>query len=588
MPFFTYPLAWIAAITLPALAAIYFLRHRFRKQSVSTLLLWQMHQESKEGGRRIEKPKLPLVFFLELLVLLLLVLAATGPRWQVPSTTRPLIVVMDDSQSMHAGPKEDSPRTLALKHLQKILEDRNFASYQLIAAGLTPRLMGDKVRHAAELEAQFPRWTCQSPDAQLEAALGLAHALGHHDADIMVLTDHEPNDPVPAGRILWTAFGKPRVNFAFINAARTAYGSDDRCLFEIANPSATAGTNTLRITAGTNVIHEQTLLLETNRTHRLTLPVPTHTPTLHAELGTDALAGDNRVDLVPPLRRQVRVQMSVKEAELGKLIDETLAATGLRATTNQPPELIIHQSESIPAGDEAWGLRLLPMPEKPERYTGPFVMDATHPLTRGLSLPGIVWGADPGATNASSYLPVITAGNIPLLTHRADRRGKHQLNLRYSPSHSTLHDTPQWPALFWNLLQWRTLAQPGLRESNHRLGSDIPYRPVDKEVTLTKPDGTRQTIATAGREIRLPGSLPGVYTVASGPATNQLSEQFAVNFIAGAESSLAQAKTGEWGKWGTETEIRFEYASILPYLILLALAVTVGHLFYINKHGGRV
>ena len=53
MPFFTYPLAWIAAITLPALVAIYFLRHRFRKQSVSTLLLWQMHRESREGGRRI-------------------------------------------------------------------------------------------------------------------------------------------------------------------------------------------------------------------------------------------------------------------------------------------------------------------------------------------------------------------------------------------------------------------------------------------------------------------------------------------------------------------------------------------------------
>ena len=50
----------------------------------------------------------------------------------------------------------------------------------------------------------------------------------------------------------------------------------------------------------------------------------------------------------------------------------------------------------------------------------------------------------------------------------------------------------------------------------------------------------------------------------------------------------ARASSGEWGKWGTETEIRFEYASILPYLILLALAVTVGHLFCINKHGGRV
>ena len=50
MPAFTYPLAWIAAITLPTLAAIYFLRHRFRRQQVSSLLLWQIHQESREGG----------------------------------------------------------------------------------------------------------------------------------------------------------------------------------------------------------------------------------------------------------------------------------------------------------------------------------------------------------------------------------------------------------------------------------------------------------------------------------------------------------------------------------------------------------
>ncbi len=54
MPAFTYPLAWFAAITLPALVAIYYLRHRFRRQQVSSLLLWQMHRESREGGRRFD------------------------------------------------------------------------------------------------------------------------------------------------------------------------------------------------------------------------------------------------------------------------------------------------------------------------------------------------------------------------------------------------------------------------------------------------------------------------------------------------------------------------------------------------------
>ena len=42
MPTLTYPLAWLAAISLPLLAAIYFLRHRFRNQAVSSLLLWRL------------------------------------------------------------------------------------------------------------------------------------------------------------------------------------------------------------------------------------------------------------------------------------------------------------------------------------------------------------------------------------------------------------------------------------------------------------------------------------------------------------------------------------------------------------------
>ena len=598
MPVFTYPLAWIAALSLPALAAIYFLRHRFRKQRVSSLLLWQLHKESREGGRRIEKPKLPLVFFIELLVLLLIVLAATGPRWQIPTTTRKLIVVMDDSQSMLAGPQGETPRALALERLREILEERNFSSYQLIAAGPTPRAMGGKVRHPAELEDQFSRWTCQSPGAELQQAIGFARRLSQEalaakdrkESDILVLTDHEPVGPIPPGRVVWEAFGKPRLNFSFVNAARTAHRDEDRCLLEIANGSAITGTNTLRITAGTNLITQTNLVLGTNSTRRLMFALPADYPPLHAELGPDALTGDNRVDLMPPLRRQVRVQLSVTNTALAQLIGDTLEDTGLRSPTNQPPELVIHQSASKPAGSRAWGLRLMPLPKQPERYTGPFVVDANHELTSGLTLLGVTWGADPAAIKADGYLPVITAGNVPLLTHRAEANGQHQINLRYAhgENHSTLHKTPQWPALFWNLLHWRTLSQPGLREVNHRLGTDVAYRAMDFNATLTSPDGTEKSLPAPGRDIRLPITSPGVYTVASGPGTNRLSEKFAVNFIAGEESSLARARSGEWGKWGTKTEIRFEYEAFLPYLILLALMGTVAHLYCINRHGGRV
>ena len=79
-----------------------------------------------------------------------------------------------------------------------------------------------------------------------------------------------------------------------------------------------------------------------------------------------------------------------------------------------------------------------------------------------------------------------------------------------------------------------------------------------------------------------------MYEAHSGSGTNRMSETFAVNFLAGEESNLAQAVSGDWGKWGTENEIRLEYASILPYLVLLALAIMVWHLACIARQGGRV
>src|SRR4051812_17600383 len=102
IPFLTYPLALVALVSLPALAAIYILRNRFRRRQVSSLMLWRFRVQSKEGGSRVNRLQLPLLFFLELLALFLLVTAASGPHWKLAQSTRPLIVILDDSLSMQA------------------------------------------------------------------------------------------------------------------------------------------------------------------------------------------------------------------------------------------------------------------------------------------------------------------------------------------------------------------------------------------------------------------------------------------------------------------------------------------------------
>src|ERR1700722_17270186 len=90
IPFLTYPLALIALGTVPALAAIYILRNRFRRRQVSSLVLWNFPVQSKGGGAKIHRLQLLLLFFLQLQALILLVAAATGPHWKPPQSSRPL------------------------------------------------------------------------------------------------------------------------------------------------------------------------------------------------------------------------------------------------------------------------------------------------------------------------------------------------------------------------------------------------------------------------------------------------------------------------------------------------------------------
>ena len=142
IPFLTFPLALIALASLPALAAIYILRNRFRRRQVSSLVLWRFNVQSKPGGAKIHRLQLPLLFFLELLVLALLVAAAAGPRWKLPQSTRPLIVVLDDSFSMRAVRDGVSAQARARDFLEKLFRRQPPPSTRFILAGTEPRLLG--------------------------------------------------------------------------------------------------------------------------------------------------------------------------------------------------------------------------------------------------------------------------------------------------------------------------------------------------------------------------------------------------------------------------------------------------------------
>ncbi|MEJ0091559.1 MAG: hypothetical protein WDM80_17660 [Limisphaerales bacterium] len=68
---------------------------------------------------------------MELLALVLLVTAATGPHWKVPQSTRPLIVILDDSFSMRAIHSDESAQLRAEKYLEKMFRPSTAAFHSL-------------------------------------------------------------------------------------------------------------------------------------------------------------------------------------------------------------------------------------------------------------------------------------------------------------------------------------------------------------------------------------------------------------------------------------------------------------------------
>ena len=538
IPFLAYPLALLALATVPALAAIYILRNRYRRRPVSSLLLWKFQVQSKAGGAKVHRLQLPLLFFLELLALLLLVTAATGPHWKLAQSSRPLIVILDDSFSLRAVHANESAQSRATKYLEQLFGHRPPPSTRLILAGTEPRLLGAPVRTWKEVKELLGQWHCESPGTALDTAITLASEIGKQQANLLILTDHKPADEqISNPRLEWHSFGWPVENLAIVNASRSAFADQDRCLLEVANFSADPRTTKILVQTGTNAPQSLLASLGAQARQRFVFNIPAETPLLHAELDQDALAEDNEVRLLPPLRKHVRVRVSLTNEAFSALINRTLDATGLRAALTENPELVIHELDAV-AGSNSWSLRCV-MPPSATAFAGPFIIDTSHPLAEGISLEGVIWAGD-NLTNAPGDVPVILAGNTPLLSVREDTLGRRHLTLNLNPQLSTLTSTPDWPILFWNLLQWRASETPGLKESNARLGTEVLLKTTGEPVTITLPDGVVKSFPSTADALAIETPLPGIYSVAMSGMTNQ----FAVNPLTADESDLSACVTG--------------------------------------------
>ncbi|MBY0231569.1 MAG: hypothetical protein K2W96_19965, partial [Gemmataceae bacterium] len=503
---------------------------------------------------------------------------AAEPFFRVQQSTRPLAVVLDDSYSMHAGGAQ-SARALAMDALRKQLDAAPPYSVRFVLAGDKPQVLAEAARTPSEAMGQLEGWRCLSPIARLSPALAVAGEIGGDQALLLVLTDRAPppGSVGGQGRVQWWAFGKKRGNVAFVGASRTARDGRDRCLLEVANLGDEPATRTL------SVLDRQRLELSPGQVRRVVVALPPGTGEVEAKLDADDLPLDDRVILQPVAPRPVGYAFQMADNRLREALKRGLDATGgVRLAAKSPDLLLTDRAGDVKAGDDAWVCQFLAGEGKPAGYTGPFVLDRTHPLADGLSMRGTVWGC--GQEEEIDGAPVVMAGNAVLLSdaRREASSGavRHHLRFRYRHALSTLANTPDWPILLANLVSWRAQSLPGPERPNVRVGESVHvglpgYR---DSASLRSPTDSR-TLPVKGRVAAWPANQPGTWTLVA----DKESWKVSANFLDAEESDLRGCEAGRWGDWIDETTLRLEYRGVSWLLLILLLGVACAHLVLMRQ-----
>jgi hypothetical protein len=582
MPFLTYPLALLGLVAVPGLVAIYLLHRRFERREVSALFLWASLARAEQGGRRVERFRLPLLFLVELLTLLALTLAAIDLRYMATRAERSLVVVLDDSYSLRAVVGGTSARERGLAALREEMQQFRPTSVRVILAGSEPQVLGVAIPPAAALGLVDERWKCLAPTGDLAAALALAAEVGETDAQVLVVTDHLPELAVEAPRRRWLAVGQPGPNAAFLAARRNrAGGGLDRCFLHIANPGQGTVHSVLSVALdGQALMADRPLDLPPGGSEQVVFDVPATAENLLARLAEDALATDNEVALLPPRDHRVRVANRIEDETMREQVDQALAATGLCKSGVGFPGLVITDSAPGPARFQRWTLEIR-VPEKPAPLAGPFVADWGHPLVQGLDFSGVVWAAQPGAEPEGQ--PLLMAGNTSLI-ETVEIGGGQALRMYLDASRSSVTRTPNWPALFWNLLNWRAEYHPGFVDNSVRLGQNarllLPATDEGGDIRLVMPDGTTRSLPRAGSgELAVAATLPGIYSARVGDQTYR----FACQALSSQEGNLSRCATGTLGAEQSSGILRREYASGAWLCGLLACALLALHAFLLRS-----
>ena len=534
------PLALIGLISLPIIVAYYMLRLRRRDVPVGSTFLWQQLVRDVEANAPWQRLRFSWLLILQLLIALVVVIAAARPFLTVSSDLAAnVVLIVDTSASMGSveadATRIEQARAAARRVIGQLPEGGHVT---VVAADDSAHvLVGDTDDRAAALAAVDQIVATEVP-GDLTDAFALASALAARDSDstVVVVTDANADRLPPVGigaPVQVERVGSTDANqaVAALSLLRRSGGAQLDLFVAVSNPSALDVTRRLEIYADGDLVDARDLAIPAEqRSEALIRSVPQSAQIVEARLaGDDALAVDDRAFALVPSAGAVRALLvgpgnTYLENALALLprielyavgADGYAEALGVAAEKGTPYGIVIFD-RTVPA--EA--------PDVPALYVGPTThgafgtlgrllngpvverTDPADPLLRFVDLATLHIGRAHSVTLADGMRPVVeTVGGDPLVAvGRVNGRGIALLSFALGDSDLPLQVA--FPLLVSNLVDALLPATDGILPPSVELGEPIAVSidpAIRRVAAVTVATGDRVELDVIGGRLNVPG-----------------------------------------------------------------------------------
>lgn len=222
---------WLA-LALPIIA-LYLIRTRLERRSVSTLLFWEQIKTQSYNSALWRRLRRWFSLLLQLLFLALVAFALAQPLapWQSAQPAR-LVFVLDPSASMQAREGGETRWDIAVEMVgRRIRQMRAFDRAAILVAGEPPEVLSGWTAGKRSLLAALEKARPSSGPVSLRPALALAENLRatQPNSSVMLFTDGvwKDKDEAPPG-VICQWIGEPRPNTGFTHfSARRSFASPE-------------------------------------------------------------------------------------------------------------------------------------------------------------------------------------------------------------------------------------------------------------------------------------------------------------------------------------------------------------------------